>query len=191
MVILLVLIIILLLLLAYTFWLTIQRLQRSVDRQTLSCPPPVACPPATVCPPCAELPTKVVIDNVTQRDRAANSDPLYPPLNRMPMPVVPQSGEDTFRFLGYMINKIDKEDTWKLFGREKNRNQAEFYAMPTDRTSDIKVMVTQEIVVSKERLRDIYTIPEEITLKHPLFAPTPYQIVLNPNSDLSSSRIYY
>jgi hypothetical protein len=196
MILLLILIIILLILLAYTLWVAITNLRKACIKE---CPVPIdvqACPPAPVCPACPQLPaslTKEVIDSVTQRDYSANNDPLYPPLNRMPR----SSGgpmarsEDTYRFLGYIINKMDKEDSWKLYGREKNRNQGEFYVTSTNKNTDIKIMVTAEMVVGSNRLRDIYDIPEELMIKHPLFAPTPYHVIVNPSSDFGSTNIYY
>lgn len=186
MILLLILIIILLTLLAYTLWLTINRLKAAPPK----CPPPPTCPPTPVCPPCSSLPAKDVIDPITQRDRAVNNDPLYPPLNRMTRSSG-YSGEDTFRFIGYMMNKMDKEDTWKLYGREKRRGQGEFYVTSTNKNNDIKIMITSEMIVGGNRLKDIYDIPEEIMVKHPMFAPTPYAIIVNPNADLSASHIYY
>ena len=169
-------------LLAYTLWVALQQ-----ARSSESCPAPIACPPAAVCPPCERLPSKEVIDPVTQRDRAVINDPLYPPLNRAPRM---HSPEDTFRFLGYLINKMDREDSWKLFGREKQRNQGEYYVASTNKNSDLKIMLTADMVVGPKRLRDIYDIPDELTIKHPLFAPTPYTVVVNPNADLTSTMMY-
>ena len=190
MILLLILVIILLVLLAYTFWLTMSRLQRCCASQP-KCPLPTACPPAPVCPACPQLPAREILDPITQRDRAVNNDPLYPPLNRMPMPRTVSAGEDTYRFVGYMINKMDKEDTWKLFGREKRRNQGEFYVSSANKNNDIKIMITQEMVVGTNRLRGVFDIPDELMIKHPMFAPTPYAIIVNPNTDLSASHIYY
>lgn len=160
-------------------YLSLQKMQRTCDilAETTSCPP---------CPACPAVPTVPMVNPVLNRDRAANSDPLYPPLNRQSMNSI--ANEDTFRFLGYLVKEeSSKNDAWKLFGREKNRNQGEFYVTSADKTMDMKIALTQDIVTP--RLRDLYDIPNEIRVKHPMFDSEPYQVVLNPMNDLTS-QIY-
>jgi len=141
----------------------------------------------TQCPPCPIItcPKKPEVDASISRDRAANNDPLYPPLNRPSR----RDQEDTFRFVGYLVNENDKDDAWKLFGREKNRHEAEFYVTSANKNIDMKIFITREMVVSPEKLRDLYTIPEYITINHPLMQAGTYRVVLNPSTDFSS-QIY-
>jgi hypothetical protein len=177
--------IIVLSLMVVSMYMTIQRMQDAYHNITSQKQTEQrVCPPChvVVCPTQNE-PTSRFID----RDRAANSDPLYPPLNRMPRRDIP---EDTFRFVGYLINEHDKEDTWKLFGREKRRHQGDWYVTTADKTRDIKIAITQDMMV-KERLKDIWDIPDQITIQHPLFSSTPYRIIVNPNAELGSTMIYH
>lgn len=113
------------------------------------------------------------------RDRAVLSDPLYPPVNRQSDPMV-----DTYRLVGYLVNVQDPKDSWKLFARSKNRHQAVFYASSTNVNIDLKIAISDEIVAHpSQRLRDLYNLPETVTLNHPLFASTPYSVIINANGE--------
>jgi hypothetical protein len=100
---------------------------------------------------------------------------------------------DTYRLVGYVTNSSDEKDTgnnnWKLFARQKDRNIADFYLKPTDNNNDIKVPVSDDIVVGG-RLRDIYDIPKKITFNSPMFNKEPYDVVEVPKVDLSRSADY-
>lgn len=132
-------------------------------------------------------------DAVSKRDRAVNADPLYPPLNREPKKP-PFYEEDTYRLVGYLVNTNgDKEDTWKLFGREKRKGMGEFYLVSANKNMDVKIAITENMVVGSNgarKLRDIYDIPDELSIVHPMFSREPYQVIVNPHADIGSSRIY-
>ena len=122
------------------------------------------------------------------RDRQVISDPLYPPLNRDHIRNEifnqrTQKSEDRYRLVGYLVAQEDTNDSWRLFGRDTGRGKGEFYAMPSDNTKDIKVSMDQT------SLRDIYSIPSEITINSPLFKYRNYTIMELGKSDLGSS--YY
>lgn len=137
--------------------------------------------------PAIQQQERVVSDTVTRRDRAAYGDPLYPPLNRQPR----FTEEDTYRMVGYLVNAADKEDTWKLFAREKRRGVGEFYVSSANQNMDVKIPLTNDVVVPPTKLRDIYDIPSELKLNHPMFSSnTTYQVLVNPQADLGASRIY-
>ena len=174
--------VILLLAIVIGMFFAMQKMQDTYDTMLLnykntSCPQPT-------CPPC---PITRIHDPISTRDRAANSDPLYPPLNRMPRRDIQ---EDTFRFIGYLVNSEDKEDTWKLYGREKQRGQGDFYVTSANKNMDMKITITQEMTQGGQRLRDIWDIPNELKIKHPMFSEHPYQVVINQNTDFSSN-IYH
>lgn len=140
------------------------------------------------------------------RDRRVLSDPLYPPLQRTHAPVaqrfqhmvearsvgVPtRPRDDTYRLVGYVVNSRNKEDVWKLFARarEARRGEGDFYVTPSNRNQDIKVALDPTTDVVTPRLRDLYTLPSEVTFKHPMFEPdVPYTIVeLNLPGEASAS----
>lgn len=151
-----------------------------------SCPPcPVPPPPS--CPVITQKTQPPQQDPVSVRDRAALADPLYPPLNRQPR----FAEEDTYRMVGYLVNPGDKDDAWKLFAREKRRGIGEFYVSSANKNIDVKIPLTNEVVAPPTKLRDVYDIPSEIRLNHPLFASNvTYQIIVNPQAELGSSAIY-
>ena len=142
------------------------------------------------------------------RDRKVLNDPLYPPLNRSDnkthtelvnnitnrnMYIRTNDINDTYRLVGYVTNNSQEKDTgnnnWKLFARQKDRNISEFYMKPTDNNNDMKVPITDDIIVG-DRLRDIYNIPSQLTFKSPLFNKDPYNVVEVPKADLSRSTDY-
>ena len=147
-------------------------------------------------------------DDTVVRDRKVLEDQLYPPLNRSDnrthtelvnnitnrnMYIRTNDINDTYRLVGYVTNNSDEKDTgnnnWKLFARQKDRNISEFYMKPTDNNNDVKVPITDDIVVG-ERLRDIYNIPNQLTFKSPMFNKDPYNVVEVPKADLSRSADY-
>ena len=124
-------------------------------------------------------------NNVEIRDRKVVEDQLYPPINR--------ADNKTHRLVAYVTNNSEEKDAgnnnWKLFARQKDRNISEFYMKPTDNNNDMKVPITDSIVVG-ERLRDIYNIPKQLTLNSPLFNANPYNVVEIPKADLTNSSDY-
>ena len=147
-------------------------------------------------------------DETVVRDRKVLNDPLYPPLNRTDnkthaelannianrnMYIRTNDVGDTYRLVGYVTNNSDDKDTgnnnWKLFARQKDRHISEFYMKTTDNNNDVKVPITDDIVVG-DRLRDIYNIPQQITFKSPMFNKDPYNVVEVPKADLSRSADY-
>jgi hypothetical protein len=150
------------------------------------------------------LPTLVPpVDPVNMRDRAVVMDQLYPPLGRVERPLFDQlasrvasgligyptrGSPDTFRMVGYMVNSENKNDNWKLFGRQKfpGSSIGEYYAIPVDdRKSDMKITIKDEMM-PKDKIRDIYSLPNEVTLKSPLFSDKPYTLVELDKADLTS-----
>jgi len=150
--------------------------------------------PATLIPP---------EDPVMSRDRAVVSDQLYPPLGRVERPIFDQlasrlatgfigyptrGSPDTFRMVGYMVNSDNKNDSWKLFGRQKfpGSSIGEYYAVPFDeRKADMKITIKDEIM-PKEKIRDIYALPNEVSFNSPLFSEKPYKLVELDKADLTS-----
>jgi len=74
---------------------------------------------------------------------------------------------------------------WKLIARQLNRNQADFFLVPVDKNYDMKIMLNNDIVVG-EKLRDVYSLPNQLTFKSPLLHNTPYDVVELPMTDFSS-----
>lgn len=142
------------------------------------------------------------------RDYRVLEDQLYPPLNRSDtitqtnlrnnidnrnMYVSTNNSGDKYRLVGYLINQdIDKDaggNNWKLFARQKDRHSSEFYMIPANNNYDVKIFIKDDIVVG-ERLRDIYSIPNNITFNSPMLGSSPYEFVEIPKADLSSSPEY-
>lgn len=143
-----------------------------------------------------------------QRDYRVLNDPLYPPLNRTDtqthkmleknidarnMYVPTNDTMDNYRLVGYVVNKDQDKDAggnnWKLFARQKDRNTADFYMVPANNNYDVKIHITDEMVKG-ERLRDVYSLPNNITFTSPMLNDSPYEYVEIPKADLSSTSRY-
>jgi hypothetical protein len=149
------------------------------------------------------------VNNIVEiRDRKVVSDQLYPPLNRTDnktheelvknintrgMYIQTNDINDKYRLVAYVTNNSEERDAgnnnWKLFARQKDRNISDFYMKPTDNNNDMKVPITDDIVIG-DRLRNIYNIPKQLTLNSPLFNKNPYNVVEIPKADLSNSGDY-
>ena len=143
-----------------------------------------------------------------KRDHKVLDDDLYPPLNRSDtnthtqlanniinrnMYVKTNNIDDTFRLVGYVTNNATEVDngnnSWKLFGRQKDRHSSEFYMTPTNSNNDLKIPLTRDIIVN-DKLDDIYSIPNTLTFNSPLLNKEPYNVVEVPKADLSFSSDY-
>lgn len=145
-------------------------------------------------------------DNIDNRDKRVLSDPLFPPLNRTDrntfnnvvretknrnINIPSRDINDSYHLVGYITNKDINGNTdsgnnnWKLMAREKDKNESEFYLIPTNNNYDIKIPITQEIVIG-QRIKDIYSIPKNINFNSPLLNKTPYEFVELPKTDFSS-----
>ena len=139
-------------------------------------------------------------DLARERDMRVLTDPLYPALNRTDnttfngvadytqrriINVPTYTSNDSYRMIGYMINEDDETSKrWKLFGRMKDRNRGEFYMVPVDRTLDMKVQITDSMVIGTDKMRDVDTIPKEVQFDNKLLAETPYSFVELPKGDI-------
>lgn len=173
-----------------------QKLQKA-SQATMQCP--VVGPHSVIVPTRAQQ-----ADAVRERDVRVLSDPLYPPINRQDadstrrlmgeprlQPAYNNPSNDTYRLVGYLVNAQDKSDSWKLFARQTQpprRSLGDFYAEPSSRDSaGIKVPLSGTDGITTPRLRDVYDLPQEVQIKHPMFqADTPYVVVQLPSSDLGS-----
>ena len=142
-------------------------------------------------------------DQVSDRDRAVINDELYPPLGRTERPIFDQlingmstsvfsyptrGSPDTFRLVAYLVNTSDKKDMWKLFGRQKfpGSSIGDYYAIQMDdRRSDLKITIKDDMM-PRDKIRDIYALPNEVTINSPLFNPSPYKIIELDKADLTS-----
>lgn len=141
---------------------------------------------------------------VQQRDMYVMNDQLYPPLNRIDalthnamnyhvanrnMYVPINDIGDTYRLVGYITSDEVEHDkggnSWKLFARQKDRHTSDFYIVPSNRNYDIKIPIKDDMVVGT-RLRDIYTIPNEISFKSPFLHKSPYTFIEMSKTDYSS-----
>ena len=145
--------------------------------------------------------------SVEQRDRRVLSDPLYPALNRsseqsynatsqavkagvMYQQTHPDDSNDSFRLVGY-ISSTDQEQTdagknqWKMFGRMKDRNQGEYYISPVNNNFDMKIPLTQNVVIG-EKLKDVYSLPDQMQFNSPLLNNRPYQFTELPRGDFGT-----
>lgn len=166
---------------------------------------PKSCPVQT-CPAIAKTRCINSQQTIDSRDRQVLQDPLYPPLNRSDAVTQanttsairtgqlyqnPNDTLDSFHLIGYLSSTEHDRDAggnnWKLFGRMKDRNQGDYYILPANNNIDLKIALTNDIIVG-ERLRDLYTIPKELRFNSPMLNHGPYQVVEIPKSDLTSPR---
>lgn len=145
-------------------------------------------------------------NDASLRDRRVLNDPLYPPTNRTSEDVhrgvtaqirsgnLYQNVDDTndgFRLVGYLTSNEHVRDaggnSWQLFARMKDRHQGEYYIVPTNRNMDLKVPLTPDVVVG-ERLRDVYTLPNEMRFRSPMLNEGSYRFTELPKAELGSTR---
>lgn len=147
----------------------------------------------------------VSLNYAEQRDRRVMTDDLYPALNRSEtathngivsqiaakkLYTNTQEFTDGYRMVGYVTNPDEKKDsggnTWKLVARQKNRNQADFFMIPTNNNYSMKIMLNNDIVTGNDKLQDIYTIPKQLQFKSPLLNETPYEVIELPMTDFTN-----
>jgi hypothetical protein len=145
--------------------------------------------------------TALNADKVQMRDERVLYDPLYPPLNRSNTettaryiasirPTATRDTSDTYRIVGYLVDEEDKNETWKLYAREQHRGgRADFYATPANRNFDVKVSLDNNVITSKDKFRDMYSIPDQVRINHPMFSQSSYKVVELPKTDFNSN--YY
>ena len=142
-------------------------------------------------------PTTPTTDLVITRDRQVMNDPLYPPLNRtdanstLQFAAEPRlqaeqvrSSFDSFRQVGYLVNTQDKNDVWQLLAKEKHyrRGDADFYAISANKNMSLKVQITNDMIISGGPLRDLYSLPNQLVIRHAMFAQSPYEVIELPRS---------
>lgn len=140
------------------------------------------------------------------RDRRVLNDPLYPALNRTEFDThqgvadkikrkelynTTREFTDRYRLVAYVTNHDQDKDsggnTWKLMARQKDRNRADFFMVPANNNYDMKVMLNNEMIVGNDKLRDLYTIPKQLTFKSPLLNETPYEVTELPMNDFTNA----
>lgn len=144
--------------------------------------------------------------SVQERDYRVLYDPLFPPLNRTDSSTYQalranmqqrnwyestsiRATNDTYRLVAYVTTtqqdgSVDAGgNNWKLMARMKDRNMADFYMIPANRNYDMKIHVSDDMVVGT-RLRDLYSIPDQLTFDSPLLHKTPYVVTEVSKSDL-------
>ena len=173
-----------------------------INTQNHQCPtsscPTSTCPPChtSSCPPC---PTPYTMQS--NRDRRVLDDPLYPPLNRtddqtfnsvvreMNQGNLSRNHTDSFRLVGYLSCTDPMKDAgggnWKLMARMKDRQQGEYYIIPTNNNIDVKIPLTPDIMVG-EKLKDVFSIPNEMRFHSPMLSESVYQYTEIPKADFTS-----
>ena len=155
-----------------------------------------------------EIENSKSIDKAQERDIRVLQDPLYPPVNRsessvynMTRTAIDQKKlyvqsanyNDSFRLVGYLTSNDERKDSggnsWKMFARQIYSNKSEFYLMPTNNNYDIKIPITDDIIASGYRLRDIYDIPSTIRFNTPLLNISEYTFIELPRNNLDGIRV--
>ena len=178
------------------------------NKQKEDCPKNYVCIPSNEYKKEKEQNTIALNQGATiDRDRRVLSDPLYPPLNRTDRQTydgvvrettarninIPTTNVwDSYRLVGYMTSKDTEHrdaggNSWKLMGRQKDRNEFDFYLVPTNNNYDIKVPLTSDVYVG-QRFKDIYSIPKEVQFKSPMLNSTGYDFIELPKTDFSDQR---
>jgi len=170
-------------------------------------PAPIA-PATSPAPPLVSLCPKGYVcfkqqdhTSTSERDYRVLEDPLYPPLNRTDrltyetrvrkLSVRDPSSFDTYRLVGYLTCKDTSQkdaggNSWKLMARQKDRNEAEFYLIPTNNNFDVKIPITPDTLArGQSRLRDVYSIPSQLMFSSPLLNTVPYDFIELPKSSLT------
>ena len=161
---------------------------------------------SNVCSTTNYVPTQRPPVTSEERDRRVLDDQLFPSTNRSESAVHTsvvqqianknlytntQEFTDRYRLVAYVTNPSEKKDAggnnWKLFARQKNKNQGDFYMIPTDKTVDMKIMINNDIVTGSDKLRDIYTIPKNLNFNSPLLNETTYEVTELPMNDFTDS----
>lgn len=179
--------------------------------------PVVKCPNGFVCTPKRERlstspPPHVQMQmqtHSTDRDLRVLHDPLYPPLNRTDrvtfdgvvahsnarnLNVSTHGSGDSYRLVGYLVNSSDDTkdsggNSWKLMARQKDRNEADFYIIPTNKDLDVKVPLTPEVFAGGPRFKSVDSVPLEVQLVSPLLNKTPYTFVELPKGSFSDGYV--
>lgn len=138
-----------------------------------------------------------VDEMIRNRDNRVINDPLYPPINRMEKPLTndyikmyeqgvfgqtTNYNKDTYRLIAYLVNTNDKNDVWQLFGRQRQRgsSRGDFYVVSFNRSSNdnnIKLQIEDDMMTSKEKIRDIYALPKYVSFQSPLMASDSFELV--------------
>ena len=170
---------------------------------------PQECPPQLSCP-IQEIPGYQENNNEIHdqsRDRRVMDDPLYPPLNRTDARTFNSVNReidqghiysnpradygDKYRLIGYLSSSSLERDAgdnrWKLYGRMKNSNQGDFYIIPANKDIDLKIPLTPDVIVG-ERLKDVYSLPQEMRFRSPMLNAGIYHFVEMPKADFSSTE---
>ena len=87
-----------------------------------------------------------------------------------------------------MVNSDNRNDSWKLFGRQKYPGSSigEYYAIPfDDKKTDMKITIKDDMM-TRDKIRDIYALPNEVTFNSPLFSEKPYKLIELDKADLTS-----
>jgi hypothetical protein len=150
------------------------------------------------------------LSSVYQRDRAVIADELMPPRNRTDTmnharfqqgvknrdygQPTRSDGYDSYRLVGYLqpqnIEPGTRPDTWKLFARQKDRNRSDFYVSSADRNIDVKIPLSDSMM-TEERLTDAMSLPNEVTIQHPMLTSKDYQVIELPKTDISMDGLQY
>lgn len=158
-------------------------------------------PPTSVAPRASATTTT---KDVVHRDMSVDQDPLYPPLNRpnqnqlvsfVNEPRIRSQSSygnpDRYRLVGYIVSTHDNTDAWKLYALQVDRSRYLFYALSANKNLDLKIDLDPSLVKGSDyngqHLRDIYDLPEVMTISHPMFKQNPYQCI--PLKDASSGHI--
>jgi hypothetical protein len=88
---------------------------------------------------------------------------------------------DSYRQIGYLTNDDDPVKTWKVIGKQSERNRGQFYIIPTNTNYDMKIQLTDDIMVG-QKLKDVDNLPSEVQFKTPLLAATPYVLTELPRN---------
>jgi hypothetical protein len=145
----------------------------------------------------------VMVDPVIERDYRVLDDSLYPALFRgdasgvrrlMNEPRLAahntRDASDSYRLVGYMVNQEEKADSWKLFARSthgSHRSAADFYGEPANKDMAGMKIALSETGVSSPPLRDVYNIPDQVNIRHPMFSQgSMYSVVTLPPPSLGS-----
>jgi hypothetical protein len=134
-----------------------------------------------------------------ERDIRVLHDDLYPAYNRADKgsfeSVVDKTLErkinvptrhysDSYRLIGYLTNDEDEIKTWKLMAKQTDRNKSDFFMIPANRNYDMKVQITNDIVVG-DKINDLYNVPKEVKFNTPLLSSGPYKFSELPKGDIN------
>ena len=136
-------------------------------------------------------------DIVDIRDANVTENPLYPLYGRTERPIIDmlmsnnmfnlrtRGSDDTYHPVGY-AKEVGTGTIYYLMGRQRysGSSQGDFYLISTDTTNRLKINLLDKS--GNQKIKDIYNLPDTITIDSGVFSGRRFEIEQLKNTDLIS-----